>query len=652
MSKGMLSRICFAAGLSSLALLVLATLGPPRLASAGQAGAPEAAPEATTRLGYAASAPQPWIPSLEAFIQIGSASSPQISEDGSTIFFTSSISGVDQVYELQRSGWPYQLTSFVDGVGFYLASYTGRTVVIGATTGGNEQFSLYLVDTDTDIVTPLKLAEGVQHGSPVWSPDERYVYFRSNEESPKDFYIYRIDIVSKAVERVWQHEGWNEPVALSADGMKLLISHEYSSTNNDVYLLDMTTGQDTLITDHEGDCVFEYAHFAPGLEYVYFITNMNNDGIRRVARKAMPAGAIEFLNGESPWEAENMDLSDDGEYLAWVENVEGYGEINAIDLADTTRIELSEMRGVISTIEVSSAGMMVFTFENPAAPSDVWKYNIEEGDLEKITHSTLAGVDQALFVEPELIHYKSFDGLGIPAFLYVPRGWNGKPIPFIMDIHGGPEGQARPVFTRHFQYLLLQGYGIFVPNIRGSSGYGRDYIKLDDYKNRKNSIRDIYEGARWLVDHKYARFGDIGIKGGSYGGYATLASLVEYPDVFGAGIDDVGISNFVTFLQNTAPYRRALREAEYGPLSDEAFLLSISPITEVDRIKAPLLIVHGANDPRVPVGEARQMAEAIRARGGVVDTLMFTDEGHGAVKLPNKLVYYRKMVEFLDKYLK
>ena len=254
-------------------------------------------------------------------------------------------------------------------------------------------------------------------------------------------------------------------------------------------------------------------------------------------------------------------------------------------------------------------------------------------------------------MSPSLIHYKSFDGLGIPALLYVPRGWNGEPIPFIMDIHGGPEGQARPVFSRHFQYLLLKGYGIFVPNVRGSSGYGRDYIKLDDYKNRKDSIRDIYEGAKWLKDHGYTRFGKIGIKGASYGGYATLASLVEYPDVFGAGIDDVGIANFVTFLTNTAPYRRALREAEYGPLSDEAFLLSISPITEVDKIKAPL-IVHGANDPRVPVGEARQMAEAIRARGGVVDTLMFADEGHGAAKFSNRLVYYRTMAEFLDSHLK
>ena len=205
---------------------------------------------------------------------------------------------------------------------------------------------------------------------------------------------------------------------------------------------------------------------------------------------------------------------------------------------------------------------------------------------------------------------------------------------------------------RNFQYFLLEGYGILAPNIRGSAGYGRDYLALDNYKNRQNSIRDICEGAKWLVDRGYAKFGKIGIKGGSYGGYATLAALVACPEAFGAGVDDIGISNFVTFLRNTAPYRRALREAEYGPLSDEAFLREISPLTHVDKIRAPLLIVHGANDPRVPVGEARQMAEAIRARGGIVDTLIFADEGHGAAKLSNRLVYYRKMVDFFDKHLK
>jgi dipeptidyl aminopeptidase/acylaminoacyl peptidase len=199
---------------------------------------------------------------------------------------------------------------------------------------------------------------------------------------------------------------------------------------------------------------------------------------------------------------------------------------------------------------------------------------------------------------------------------------------------------------------MLNGYGVLAPNIRGSSGYGRDYVRLDDYKKRKDSIRDIYHAAVWLLEKGYAEEGRIGIKGGSYGGYVTLAALVDYPDMFGAGIDNIGIANFVTFLQNTAEYRRAIREAEYGPLTDPEFLTEISPLTNADRIKAPLLVVHGANDPRVPVGEARQIAEAVQANGGIAELLIFPDEGHGTAKLSNRLTYYRRMVEFLDRHLK
>ena len=595
---------------------------------------------------------KPLIPPIETFMQIGTAGSPQISADGGAVLFVSAMSGVDQVYQILRSGWPYQLTAFVDGIDFYALSYTGRRVVVGASEGGSEQSNLYLLDTDTYLVTPLKQAVGVQHGSPVWSRDERYVYFRSNEETSKDFYIYRVDVATAAVDTVWKHPGWNEPVAVSGDGTWLLVSHAESNTNNDLYLVDVVVGGDVLLTSHTGDYTFEDGQLSPDVKYVYFVTNMNEDGIARVGRRTVTGGAIEFINGDAAWESEEMDLSEDGETLAWIENVEGYGVIRILDIASGDISDISDMKGVASGLSVSNAERLVFSFQSASEPADVWDYNLDEQDLDRLTRSTLAGVDASLFVEPELVHYKSFDGLGIPAFLYLPRGYDGRQIPFIIDIHGGPEGQFRPAFNRHLQYLVASGYGIFAPNIRGSSGYGRDYIKLDDYKLRKNAIRDIYEGARWLVDRGYAGFGKIGIKGGSYGGYATLAALVEYPEVFGAGLDDVGIANFVTFLTNTAPYRRALREAEYGPLTDQAFLLEISPLTRAENIRAPLLIVHGANDPRVPVSEARQIAAAIAARGGVVDTLIFADEGHGASKLSNRLIYYRRMVDFFDKYLR
>jgi dipeptidyl aminopeptidase/acylaminoacyl peptidase len=251
-----------------------------------------------------------------------------------------------------------------------------------------------------------------------------------------------------------------------------------------------------------------------------------------------------------------------------------------------------------------------------------------------------------------LIHYKSFDGTEIPAFLYLPARRTQGPIPFIIDVHGGPEGQFRPYFNRHFQYLLLNGYGLLAPNVRGSSGYGRDYLDADNYKNRLDSVRDLAWGVKHLISEGLTTADQVGVKGASYGGYMTLAALTEYPELFAAGIDEIGISNFETFLQNTASYRRDLRASEYGPPEDVEFLRSISPIHKVDRITGALLVVHGENDPRVPVSEARQILSALSDRGAPVDSLIFPDEGHGISKLSNRLVFYRRMVEFFDKYLK
>jgi dipeptidyl aminopeptidase/acylaminoacyl peptidase len=615
------------------------------LATAGVlicSGAPDAAesPDSAT------------VPDIEVFMQIGSAGSPQISEDGSQVFFSSSMPGVSQVFRILPSGWPYQMTVFEDGIDFYMAAYSGAKVVAGASVGGSEQADLYLLDAASGVQVTLKAAEGVRHGSPLWSPDERYVYFSSNEANGRDFFVYRIDVETGVVETVWEKSGWNSADDITRDGDQIVAGRWLSNTDNDLYLVDVETGSERLLTEHEGDYVFDHAHLTPDARALYCISNMNDDGMRRVVRLDIAAGALEFMTPDIPWETTELALSEDGKILVWVENIEGYGVMHGLHLETGEEIEVGLTMGIISDVSVCCSGDVVFVFSSSSKAPDVWRYNFTSGRLEQLTHSTYAGIDPDLFVDPELIRYKSFDGLEIPAFLYLPPDWTGEPIPFVVDAHGGPESQFRPGFNRHFQYLALNGFGVLAPNVRGSSGYGREYLALDDYKKRKDSVRDYYEATMWLVNNGYSELGRIGIKGGSYGGYVTLAALVDYPEVFGAGIDDVGIANFVTFLENTAEYRRAIREAEYGPLTDREFLTEISPITNAANIRAPLLIVHGENDPRVPVGEARQIAEAIRSHGGEVETLIFPDEGHGIAKLDNRLIYYRKMVEFLDKHLK
>jgi dipeptidyl aminopeptidase/acylaminoacyl peptidase len=311
-----------------------------------------------------------------------------------------------------------------------------------------------------------------------------------------------------------------------------------------------------------------------------------------------------------------------------------------------------EIDGMIEDPVLLDDGRLLFVYSSPARTDDIWMWNYNTKELKQLTFATYSGIDQSLFVEPVLVRYKSFDGLEIPAFMYLPPDYDGQPVPFIIAPHGGPELQSRPYFVRNFQYFLLNGLGIFSPNVRGSKGYGKEFLDMDNYKKRMNSIKDIKAGVDYLIENKYTAHGKIGIMGGSYGGFVVLASITEYPGLFSAAVDRVGIANFVTFLKNTKDYRRHIREAEYGPLTDEEFLKSISPIHKAHLIKTPLLVTHGENDARVPVSEARQIIKAVNENGGVVDSLFFPDEGHNIVKKGNKVILYRKIAEFFNKYLK
>jgi len=292
---------------------------------------------------------------------------------------------------------------------------------------------------------------------------------------------------------------------------------------------------------------------------------------------------------------------------------------------------------------------MALTVTTDAANANVHVVDLDTGDAERWTHAPTAGIPASTFVESELVRYGSFDAREIPGFLSVPESVPDGGAPTIVDIHGGPESQRRPSFSAVKQYFLAHGYAVFEPNVRGSTGYGRSYAALDDVEKRMDSVADIEAAAAWLADRPEVDADRLIVKGASYGGFMTLAALTEYPDLWAAGIDIVGIANFVTFLENTGSWRRSLREAEYGSLADDRALLeSISPINGIDRIEAPLFVLHGENDPRVPVGEAEQVAEAAAAAGVPVRTLLFDDEGHGISKRDNRIEAYSAIVEFLD----
>lgn len=296
---------------------------------------------------------------------------------------------------------------------------------------------------------------------------------------------------------------------------------------------------------------------------------------------------------------------------------------------------------------------LAFTLDSANDASDIWVWDIVQLQLWRATRSALGGIPQHTFATPSLVHYISFDGLQIPAFLYLPTSGPTEQLPVVVYVHGGPEGQSRPLYSPTMQYLTACGYAVFVPNVRGSSGYGYKYQSLDDVRLRMDSVADLQHAVIYLRESGIADPRRIAVMGGSYGGFMVLSAMTTYPDLWAAGIDIVGIANFVTFLENTGPWRRKLREPEYGSLeNDRDFLEQISPIHSIDRVTAPLFVVHGANDPRVPVGEAEQVVAALRARNVPVEYMRFADEGHGLIKRANRLVAYPAIARFLDTHVR
>ena len=594
----------------------------------------------------------PYLPDIETFMQIGYGGSPGISPDGNRVFFTSNLTGVTQLFRIQN-GWPYQLTVNPEGINWYSLSHLADLAILGADVGGSENSQLFLIDTYTGRVKQLTDQANARFGSVIWSLDDKTIYFYSNMENLKDFKLYKMDVATAVSTKLLDIEGYNGWAAQSVDGSKLLYYSATSNVNTDLYLYDVASGDVEHLTPHEGDIQYDNTYFSADGKSLFLTCNDNPKGMNFLAKMDLDSKKITYLEDNATWDVEGVNMTDDRKVMGWIINENGYGRLKLRNMVTGKDLPTPKLDGICGPPVFSNTTKMLFSFNSPTQTTDIWSWDWNDQKLKQQTFSSYAGINRSVFTEPQLITYKSFDGLEIPAFMYLPPNYKeGQPIPFILDIHGGPEGQFRPYFSRHFQYLMLHGFGLLAPNVRGSEGYGKEYLAMDNYKNRLASVKDMKAGADWLIENGYSKQGMLGVKGGSYGGYMSMAAVTEYPGFFSAALDEVGIVNFETFLQNTASYRRALRESEYGPLSDPEFLRSISPIHKANLITTPLLIVHGENDPRVPVGEARQIIKAIQKNGGVVESLIFDDEGHGIAKRKNSLIVYRKMAEFFEKYLK
>lgn len=607
---------------------------------------------------------------IDRYLNIRSAVSPALSPKGDRIAFLTNITGTPQVWMIgAQGGWPEQMTFYNDRVDFVSWSPDGTGLVFAKAKGGDENSQLFWLAPDGSKIKALTDAPKVRHNFGDFSHDGKRISYASNRRNPNFFDIYVMDLASGKEELVYQQDGSNAAVAWSVLDQQVIVSHENEqlSLDNDLYLVDLATKQSILLTPHEGAAQFGDVHFAPNGHSIFLATNAGRE-YYSLAQMDLKSKKIDFLD-QTNWDLDTSAMSHDGGFFAYTINRDGFDElyIRQLDTDGKPLITTIETKGapiqlpgkgVVGGLEFSEDGShLAFTFNNARYNSDVWLYDLKSRKLSQVTHSSRAGIPQTSFAEPELIRYKTFDGREIPAWYYRPPVEMGKGararLPVIVSVHGGPEGQERPSFSGVYQYFLSRGYAILAPNVRGSTGYGQKYTHADDVRKREDSVRDLAAAVEWLKTEGGADPRHIAVMGGSYGGYMTLAAITLYPDLWAAAVDTVGIANFESFLKNTSGYRRKQREREYGSLENDLdFLRSISPLGKVDRIRAPLMVIQGKNDPRVPYTEAEQIVKALRDKNAPVEYRLFEDEGHGVVKLSNRLIVYPLVADFLDKHMK
>lgn len=587
---------------------------------------------------------------------IRSAYGPTFGYDDQTLYYLSTFSGMPQVWSLDdRAPWPRQLTFFADRIMHVSASPREGLLCISADTGGNERAQLYLLDSDGFILREITQDPDHIYHFGGWSRDGQTITYSSNRRNQRHFDLYLYDLKTDTHRTIHTSNYTNYAVGFRPDGKAVLLSRHYTNMSNDLFLLNVETGDITLLTPHEGEAAFRAPRFSPDGKHLYLLSDWESE-FMRVARIDLDTQTWTWLT-EDQWDAETLTMTQDGHRLAYTKNEEGCSKLYIYDLTGDQPEQLENLpalpKGVIADAVWNRQGTeLALTVSSPRHATEVWQLNIEEKTVQRLTYASISGVPQETFVEPELIHYPSFDGLSIPAFYYRPQQVQG-PYPVVVYVHGGPESQSRASFNSILQFFTHRGFAVFVPNVRGSSGYGRTWIHLDDVRKRMDSVADLAKGVDWLIEHGEADQEAIAVMGGSYGGFMVLAALTHYPELWAAGVDIVGISNLRTFIENTSPYRRHLRESEYGTIEEDGeFFDQISPIHHIDKITAPLMVIHGANDPRVPVSEAEQIVDALRQRNHPIEYLRYEDEGHGIVKLHNRIDAYGKMADFLDKWIK
>ncbi len=595
---------------------------------------------------------------IEQFLNTTAIRGGSFSHDDERILFSSDRSGIFNAYMMPADGGEWtQMTESADNSIFTLSFFPGDDrFLYMSDRGGNEIYHVYLRNLDGSVedLTPEENARSVFYG---WTHDRKSFLLGSNKRNPKYMDVYEMDLGSLEPNMIYLNDAGFDFGGISNDKRYIALSKTITTHNSEMYIYDRETGEVKHVSPHEGDVSYSPVGFSVDSGKMYFLT----DGGREFTYlKAcdIETGKMETVE-TADWDISYSYFSYNGTYRVTAINNDARTEIRVCETATGKLVRLPKMpEAVITSVGISrSEKLMTFYVNGSRSPNDLYVYDFETGKYRKLTDSMNPGIDQNDLVDAEVVRYESFDGLEIPSVYYSPKHVEkGDNVPALVWVHGGPGGQARVGYSSLIQYLVNHGYAVILVNNRGSSGYGKTFFKLDDMKHGEDDLYDCIEAKKFLAETGYIDTDKIGIIGGSYGGYMVLAALTYRPEEFAVGVDLFGISNWLRTLKNIPPWWEAFRKALYiemgNPETDEEYLRRISPLFHAKNIVRPLMVLQGANDPRVLKAESDEIVEAARKNNAPVEYMVFDDEGHGFMKKENRIKGYRAILEFLDEHLK
>ncbi|MDO3410344.1 alpha/beta fold hydrolase [Saccharibacillus sp. CPCC 101409] len=588
---------------------------------------------------------------LQEYLTVKSAYEPKVIPGGGRWTFSAKITGIPQLWTLGEGGEPVQFAQTDDRTLSVHYAPQGGKFVVGVDNHGNEKQQLYLArDLDRPSFEPLVHSPEHFHHVGGWSPDGRYLSYSSNRRHPGFFDIFVVDTDSGESRSVLEYDGNCAPLGW-VDENSLLVSIRETNLDSTVYRLDIHTGARLRVGPEGVLARYETIKVNKNGTLAYALTDLGEENLYVASfSPESPHKLTKLLQAEG-WDIEEIALSPDERTLAFTVNEGGFSRLGFFDPASDREERAAGLPGgVIESIAWLSDDVLLFSLKSPVLPGDIWSCDRSAQKAERLTRIGHSDAIADRLVDAELCAFKSFDGLEVPYFFYNRSAAEDKPA--VVYVHGGPESQIKAEYHPVLQYLVDRGFAVAAPNVRGSSGYGRTYIQLDDADKRMDSVRDLAELTRDLTANRGVHPGRIGVIGRSYGGFMVLAAVTHYPDLWAAGVDIVGISNLKTLLANTGEWRRRLRECEYGALDVYSdFFDEIAPLHHAEKITAPLLVFHGRNDTRVPVSEAEQLVDGMEKRGQTVELVIFEDEGHQTERLENHMTMHGKSVEFFERYL-